>query len=337
MPKASVDPCADRYHHEIAQRVQHALERHKPPPKLVGFLANDDAGARMYARWTQRACDKDGIQYELRQVEKQDLEDHIVAANADPDIHGIIVYYPVFGGAIDDYLRDVISLEKDVEGLNHRYRYSLYHDIRTLPDLGNRKCVLPCTPLAILKIIHYLGAYKTDRPLGDQLHGHKVVVFNRSEVVGRPLAAMLANDGATVYSVDVTGMLVYRKGRVPGALRAEETSATVDEALAFADIVISGVPSKSFSIDAAKIRAGAIAINFAPQSNFSAGIEERASAYVPAIGKVTIAMLERNLLRLHAAGDADDAGALRGDVWRYAGVALASAALACAVCMRINK
>ena len=106
-------------------------------------------------------------------------------------------------------LRDVISLEKDVEGLNHRYRYALYHNIRTLAEHNGKKCVLPCTPLAVIKIMEYLGAYDRTRPVGHQLDGKVAVVFNRSEVVGRPLAAMLANDGATVYSIDISGMLVY--------------------------------------------------------------------------------------------------------------------------------
>jgi len=46
------------------------------------------------------------------------------------------------------------------------------------------------------------------------------VLYNRSEVVGRPLAAMLANDGALVYSVDIDNMLIYRKGRVNGTIKA---------------------------------------------------------------------------------------------------------------------
>ena len=53
-----------------------------------------------------------------------------------------------------------------------------------------------------------------------QLAGQTVVLYNRSEVVGRPLAAMLANDGALVYSVDIDNMLIYRKGRVNGTIKA---------------------------------------------------------------------------------------------------------------------
>ena len=79
-------------------------------PKLVAFLANDDKAAVMYARWTEKACTRDGIIYELRKVERVDLEASVIEANNDPTVHGILVYYPVFGGPIDDYLREVIEL-----------------------------------------------------------------------------------------------------------------------------------------------------------------------------------------------------------------------------------
>ena len=112
-------------------------------------------------------------------------------------VHGIIVYYPVFGGPIDDYLRDVISVEKDVEGLNHRYRYAMYHNIRQLSEYAGRKCILPCTPLACLKILEHCGAYDTSRPLGSQLQGKSVAVYNRSEVSKEPFLPIC---GARIHS-----------------------------------------------------------------------------------------------------------------------------------------
>ncbi len=43
-----------------------------------------------------------------------------------------MIYFPVFGDAQDQYLKQVISLEKDVEGLNHTYYQNMYHNIRYL-------------------------------------------------------------------------------------------------------------------------------------------------------------------------------------------------------------
>jgi len=288
---------ADNFNKEIAANVEQSIAEGRGRPKLLGLLANGDPAGEMYAKMTQRACTKIGIEYELRRPERLDLEAAVIEANSDPTVHGLLVYYPVFGGEKDAYLRDVVSVEKDVEGLNHRYRYSLYHNIRTLD--GERKCVLPCTPLACVKVLEALGAYDGTMPVGKQLANRTAVVFNRSEVVGRPLAAMLANDGVLVYSIDEFGMLLYSAGSVPGTIKVEETTMTKEEVLRRAEIVVSGVPSKAFIIDADSLRAGAICVNVSQHMNFGPGTDERC-ALVPAMGRVTIAMLSRNLLRLHA-------------------------------------
>lgn len=70
-----------------------------PAPLLVGFLANSDPAAVKYAEWTAKSCEKVGLRFELRQVTRMELEDAIVDANADKNVHGIMVYYPVFGGS----------------------------------------------------------------------------------------------------------------------------------------------------------------------------------------------------------------------------------------------
>ena len=66
------------------------MEAGGPRPKLVGIIATTDDAAVMYARWTERACARDGIQYELRQVERVDLEDAVIEAHEDPAANGII-------------------------------------------------------------------------------------------------------------------------------------------------------------------------------------------------------------------------------------------------------
>jgi methylenetetrahydrofolate dehydrogenase (NAD+) len=190
-------------------------------PRLVGFLANSDPAARKYASWTAKTCAETGIDFELREVSRTELEDRVLEANDDENVHGILIYYPCFTPSMDVYLSNCVSPSKDVEGLCHLFRFNMYHNIRFLEspkskDSPNhedkRKCILPCTPLAIIKILEYLQVYNSILQYGNRLHGKVVCVVNRSEVVGRPLAAMLANDGATVYSVDVTGILLYHRG-----------------------------------------------------------------------------------------------------------------------------
>ena len=176
MPKVDVAPVAAKFDAEIKEYVASVATA----PLLVGFLANSDSAALMYAKMTRRACERNGVRFELREVDKFALEEAVIEANADTSVSGILVYYPVFGGNVDDYLRDVISYEKDVEGLNHRYRYAMYHNIRHLDDMATKKCVLPCTPLAIVKILEGLGAYDHSKPVGQQLTGRTIIVYNRS-------------------------------------------------------------------------------------------------------------------------------------------------------------
>ena len=128
MPKADISHVSSNFDAEISGYVKSSAA-----PLLVTFLANADPAAKVYAKMTRHTC-SDGVRFELREVDKFELEEKVIAANTDPQVHGILIYYPVLTASVDDYLRGVISYEKGVEGLNHRYRYALYHNIRHLDD-----------------------------------------------------------------------------------------------------------------------------------------------------------------------------------------------------------
>jgi methylenetetrahydrofolate dehydrogenase (NAD+) len=193
-------------------------------PLLVGLLANSDPAAKQYAEWTGKACRADGLRYELRTLDDPiDMENALIAANDDPAVHGIIVYYPIFGqeesysgSSQDDYLRDTVSHKCDVEGLCHLYRTNLYRNVRFLDYPANTlKCLLPCTALSVVKILEACpNTYDHSKPIKQQLTGCSVTIINRSEIVGRPLAALLANDGATVYSIDINNIYKFENGRL---------------------------------------------------------------------------------------------------------------------------
>jgi methylenetetrahydrofolate dehydrogenase (NAD+) len=240
-----------------------------------------------------------GFQYELREVDRELLEDAIIDANNDPKVDGIMVYYPIFGSRQDQYLQQIVSVEKDVEGLSHRYIFNMYQNIRFLDPHQTKKSILPCTPLAVIKILEYLRIYNTILPYGNRLHGRTVTVINRSEVVGRPLAALLANDGACVYSVDISDVQQFTRGEGLRKRRhevVEKPGWTLEDCLPLSDVVISGVPGEKYKVPQHLLRDGAVCINFSSERNFNPDVKEKASIYVPAIGKVTIAVLLRNLL-----------------------------------------
>lgn len=274
-----------------------ALDR---KPVLVGFLANTDPAARMYAEWTAKTSESAGFTYELREVDKENLEEALIAANEDDAVDGIMVYFPVFGGGQDQYLQQVMSTEKDVEGLSHLYIQNMYHNVRFLDKAETQKSILPCTPLATVKILEYLGVYNSVIPYGNRLYGKTITVVNRSEIVGRPLAALLANDGAVVYSVDVTGIQKFTRGQGLRHKRhvVTDVDISLENAVRQSDVVITGVPTAAYKFPVEYLKDGSVCVNFSSEKNFDPAVKEHASLYVPSIGKVTIAMLLRNLLRL---------------------------------------
>lgn len=291
---------AKQYVNELTSQVKALNFR----PKLVGFLANDDSAAEMYANWSAKTCELMGFEYELRRRAKHDLESALIQANNDSKVDGIMVYFPIFGDKQDQYLQQLISSEKDVEGLNFLYYHNLYHNIRFLdPPTNEQKSILPCTPLAMVKILEYLGIYNKHLHYGNRLYGKKVLVVNRSEIVGRPLAALLANDGATVYSLDLNNMQQFTRGddllmQRHKVVDLDQTEFSLEKVAPQCDVIITGVPSENYKFPTELVTNGTTVINFASAKNFNEDVKQKAGLYVPLIGKVTIAMLLRNLLRL---------------------------------------
>ncbi|EAU84432.1 methylenetetrahydrofolate dehydrogenase [Coprinopsis cinerea okayama7 len=310
-------------------------------PKLVGILSTSSAPSKHYAEFTRKQCEELGVEFVLKKTgaalsaelgEGEGVEEAIIEANGDPSVHGIMVYYPIFGAQQDHYLQQVVSPLKDVEGLHFKFHYNLYHNIRFLkpesllntvsapcettstidgevPPEGMVKSIIPCTPLAIVKCLEFVGVYNRILPYGDRAYGKTVTIINRSEVVGRPLAALLSNDGARVLSVDIDSIQEYTKrprvtADTEGAQRyhprhiVQPTNMTLQECLAVSDVVVSAVPSATYKVKTEWLKPGCICLNVAADKNFEANVREKASIYVPAVGKVTILMLLRNLLRL---------------------------------------
>lgn len=269
----------------------------KRPTSLLTFIRCLTAGRNA------TNCTYSGFLFDLRKIDKEELEEAILAANIDPSVHGIIVYYPIFPAPSrqDQYIQQLVSLEKDVEGLSHTYIFNMYQNIRFLDNPTNtQKSILPCTPLAVVKVLEHLQIYNSILPYGNRLFGKTITVINRSEVVGRPLAALLANDGAKVYSVDLDGVQLFTRGQGIKKPRHEvhvQDGWTSADCLPLSDVVISGVPGNKFKVDMDLVRDGAVCINFSSEKNFDGpAVKEKASIYVPSIGKVTIAVLLRNLL-----------------------------------------
>jgi len=101
--------------------------------------------------------------------------------------------------------------------------------------------------------------------------------------------------GADVYSIDISSIYLMRKGKLL------ETTETAESACRQADVIVTGVPTKSYQLPTAWVRPGATVINVSTFKNVdeAALLEVPGVTYVPLVGKVTVAMLERNILRLY--------------------------------------
>jgi len=146
--------------------------------------------------------------------------------------------------------------------------------------------------LAIVKCLEYTRVYNTILPYGDRAYGKIVTVINRSEVVGRPLAALLANDGARVFSVDIDSIQEYTKrpGKSSGTEQrfhphhvVHASTKTLEECLALSDVVISAVPSPQYKLKTEWLKEGCVCLNIASDKNFNKDVREKASIYVPTV------------------------------------------------------
>jgi len=166
---------------DIKRRVQ-SLSR---PPCLVAINASNDPASNIYIGHKRKACDRVGIKsipVNMNALDsavlKWGLLTEIEKCNADPDVDGILVQLPL---PIDSgEIFDAISPEKDVD---------VFNPINVGMLLQGRPRFLTCTPHGIRHLLRHYGI---------PVQGRKVAVINSSNIVGKPLFALLVNDGATV-------------------------------------------------------------------------------------------------------------------------------------------
>lgn len=107
---------------------------------------------------------------------------------------------------------------------------------------------------------------------------------------------MLANDGAQVYSIDINSIYLFKGGRLHKC--SEET--TPETCVRSSKIIVTGVPTKQYRMPTEWVPEGSAVVNVASFKNVNEEelLKIPGVTYVPMVGKVTVAMLERNLMRL---------------------------------------
>lgn len=162
---------------EVAERVQ-ALAGRGVRPGLAAILVGDHPASKVYVGMKQRACEEAGIHSERVDMPADVPEDEVLAEierlNKDPRISGIIVQLPVPDHISEFAVQRAISTEKDVDGLNPT-------------NVGfmsrGHPVFLPATPYGIVELL-----VRSQIPI----EGQDVCIVGRGDLVGMPLAIMLA-------------------------------------------------------------------------------------------------------------------------------------------------
>ncbi|ELE0006495.1 bifunctional methylenetetrahydrofolate dehydrogenase/methenyltetrahydrofolate cyclohydrolase FolD [Campylobacter jejuni] len=152
---------------------------------LAVILVGDNPASQTYVKSKAKACEECGIKslvYHLNEnITQNELLALINTLNHDGSVHGILVQLPLPDHICKDLILESIISSKDVDG---------FHPINVgYLNLGLESGFLPCTPLGVMKL---LKAYEID------LEGKDAVIIGASNIVGRPMATMLLNAGATV-------------------------------------------------------------------------------------------------------------------------------------------
>jgi methylenetetrahydrofolate dehydrogenase (NADP+)/methenyltetrahydrofolate cyclohydrolase len=161
-----------------------ALAARGQRPGLAVVLIGEDPASQVYVRNKVNACQAIGMHSEKitydAAVDPVDVLKKIAELNADPAIHGILVQLPLPGHFDEEAVLEAIAPAKDVDGFHAE-------NVGALAQ-GNPRFI-PCTPYGVMKMFEKGGV---------DLAGKEAVVIGRSNIVGKPMALLLINAGATV-------------------------------------------------------------------------------------------------------------------------------------------
>ena len=153
-------------------------------PGLGVIIVGNDESSKIYVRNKKKACEEIGMYSEIHQVaeeiSQEDLLTLIEKLNADEKIHGILVQLP---------LPEHIAKEKIILAIDPKKDVDCFHPENIGKIFLGQEAFLPCTPAGILELLKKSAV---------DVSGEKVVIVGRSNIVGKPMALMLINAGATV-------------------------------------------------------------------------------------------------------------------------------------------
>lgn len=168
----------------ITDAVSALKQKHGLTPGLAVVLVGEDPASQVYVRNKGKqttACGMESFEHRLSvETTQETLLDLIAQLNTDATVHGILVQLPLPDHIEEQSVIDAVDPDKDVDG---------FHVINTGRLATGSAAMVPCTPLGCLMMLQ-------DR-LGD-LSGLEAVIVGRSNIVGKPMAALLLGANCTV-------------------------------------------------------------------------------------------------------------------------------------------
>ena len=265
---------AKRQEAALTAEVAELTKTYGKSPGLAVILVGDDPASQIYVKRKQQACERVGITSTEHRLPADTSEDALVGLieklNRDADVNGILVQLPLPKGINEDRVILAISPYKDVDA---------FHPENVGGALIGNERMAPCTPHGIVQLLEDAGVV---------LQGAHVAIVNHSNIVGKPLAAMLINRNATVTVL-------------------HEHSKDIPHHLATADIVVSGTGGHR-PLTAADIKDGAVVVDVSMVRDADGNLHgdamedvwDKASFVTPVpggVGPMTISVLLQNTVR----------------------------------------
>lgn len=258
---------------QVKQRVEQ-LRQQGIEPCLAVIIVGDDPASRVYVNNKKKACAATGIkslEFALpAETTQQELLALIDRLMKDDSVNGILCQLPLPGHIDEKAVIDAIKAEKDVDGFSNENVGKIW--------LGDYD-ISPCTPMGVIELLDYYGI---------SVEGKNCVIVGRSNIVGKPMAALLLERNGTV---TVCHSRTKELARFTAA----------------ADILVAAVGKAKF-ITADMVKLGAVVIdvgmNRLPDGKLCGDVDfdsvkEKCSYITPVpggCGPMTIAVLMKNTL-----------------------------------------
>ncbi len=169
---------------EIKSKVEAMRAAGKKAPHLAAILVGSDGASMTYVAAKEKDCHEVGFDSTVLRFDANTTEEELIAEvikiNNNPNIDGLIVQLPLPKHINEKRITETISYKKDVDG---------FHPMNVGMMFKGLKTFLPATPFGIIKLIEHYGI---------ETSGKYCVVIGRSDIVGKPMSALMLQKNCTV-------------------------------------------------------------------------------------------------------------------------------------------